>query len=57
MVLAAVLTSQELMFVALTVLVLLAVVAGLAFLTLRIRKVLVSLNELLQLLKRTGRIR
>lgn len=57
MVLAAVLTSQELMFVALTVVVLLAVVAGLAFLTLRIRKVLVSLNELLQLLKRTGRIR
>jgi predicted Co/Zn/Cd cation transporter (cation efflux family) len=56
-VLAAALTSQELMFVILTVAVLLLLLASLAFITLRIRKVLLGLNELLQLLKRSGKIR
>jgi hypothetical protein len=57
-VLAAELTSgQELLLVALTVGVLLLLVAALGFITLRIRKVLVGLNELLELLKRSGRIR
>lgn len=56
-VLAAALTNQELLLVVLTVVVLLLLVAALAFVTLRIRKVLLGLNELLQLLKRAGKIR
>lgn len=56
--LAAELTSQqELLFVALTVGVLLLLVVALGFITLRIKKVLLGLNELLQLLKRSGKIR
>jgi hypothetical protein len=50
-------TNMELTFAILTVLVMLALVAGLAFITLRIRKVLLSLNQLLELLKRSGKIR
>ena len=52
-----VLSNQELMFVILTVGVLLLLVAALAFITLRIRKVLLGLNDLLQLLRKSGKIR
>ena len=50
-------SSQELLLVVLTVGVLLLLVAALGFITFRIRKVLLGLNELLQLLKRSGKIR
>ena len=56
--LAAQLTSQqELLFVALTVGVLLLLVAALGFITLRVKKVLLGLSELLELLKRSRKIR
>lgn len=56
--LAADLTSQqELVLVALTVAVLLLLVAALGFITLRVKKVLMGLSELLELLKRSGKIR
>ena len=50
-------TNQELMIVGLIVVVLLLFVAGLAFVTLRVKKVLLGLNELLAVLKKSGRIR
>jgi hypothetical protein len=56
-VLAAALTKEELLFAILTVAVLLLLVAALGYITLRIRKVLSGLNELLQMLKRSGKIR
>lgn len=56
--LAAEMTSQqELLLVALTVAVLLLLVAALGFITLRVKKVLLGLTELLELLKRSGKIR
>jgi hypothetical protein len=56
-VLAAALTKEEMLLAILVVGVLLLLVAALGFITLRIRKVLVGLNELLQILKRSGKIR
>jgi hypothetical protein len=45
------------MFVILAVVVLLLFVGGLAFVTLRIKKVLLGLQELLDVLKKAGKIR
>jgi hypothetical protein len=50
-------TNQELLIVGLIVVVLLLFVAGLAYVTLRVKKVLLGLNELLTVLKKSGRIR
>ena len=50
-------SGQEMLLVVLTVGVMLLLIAALGFITFRIRKVLEGLNELLQLLKRSGKIR
>lgn len=50
-------SNDELLIVGLIVLVLLLFVAGLALVTLRVKKVLLGLNELLAVLKKSGRIR
>jgi hypothetical protein len=50
-------SQQELLLVVLTVGVLLLLVAVLGFIMLRVKKVLLGLSELLELLKRSGKIR